>query len=74
MEKTLEDPSVVSPEDRERVFGQFDHVRLYGQDYRSRLESAGFTVKVYDPEDEQWTMKPRNHSINPDEKLYVVYK
>lgn len=45
-EKTFEDPDIVSPEDRERFFGQKNHVRIYGRDYKDRLEEAGFTVKV----------------------------
>jgi SAM-dependent methyltransferase len=43
---TLEDPAVVAPEDRHRVFGQSDHVRLYGRDYSDRLAGAGFTVRA----------------------------
>ena len=26
--------------------GQFDHVRLYGKDYKKRLEASGFSVQV----------------------------
>lgn len=44
-EITYEDPSVVDPVERERVFGQSDHVRIYGKDYYDRLEQAGFTVR-----------------------------
>jgi SAM-dependent methyltransferase len=44
--KTFEDPTIVSPEARERVFGQWNHVRVYGRDYKERLEKAGFAVKV----------------------------
>ena len=43
---TLEDPSIVRPEDRERVFGHSDHVRIYGRDYKDRLEGAGFVVRL----------------------------
>ena len=43
--ETLEDFSVVDPCEREKVFGQWDHVRIYGQDYTKRLESVGFFVK-----------------------------
>jgi SAM-dependent methyltransferase len=43
---TLEDPAVVTPEDRHRVFGQSDHVRLYGRDYSDRLAAAGFMVRA----------------------------
>ena len=42
---TLEDRTAISAEDRKRIYGQFDHVRLYGQDYPSRLEQGGFIVR-----------------------------
>lgn len=45
-EKTFEDPKVTTPAERLKVFGQEDHVRAYGLDYRERLEKAGFNVKV----------------------------
>ena len=47
-EKTFEDPSITTPEQRERVYGQHDHVRAYGKDYKDRLEEAGFEVTVDD--------------------------
>jgi SAM-dependent methyltransferase len=43
---TLEDPTAVTPEQRHRVFGQSDHLRLYGRDYPDRLAEAGFTVRA----------------------------
>jgi SAM-dependent methyltransferase len=46
-ETTLEDPTIVSPRERERVFGQRDHLRFYSRrDYVERLTAAGFTVTV----------------------------
>lgn len=45
---TFEDPSVVDPKERERLFGQADHVRIYGEDFASFLEKAGFEVTVID--------------------------
>lgn len=44
--RTLEDPAALTPQDRHRVFGQSDHLRLYGRDYRDRLAEAGFAVRV----------------------------
>jgi len=42
LEKTYEDPSITSRKAREKHFGQYDHVRLYGKDYEKRLQKAGF--------------------------------
>ena len=43
---TFEDPSVTGPKERERLFGQRDHVRRYGPDYRDRLVDVGFSMTV----------------------------
>lgn len=42
--ETHEDLSITDPKERERVFGQYDHVRWHGTDYGKRLASAGFDV------------------------------
>jgi len=34
---TLEDPTITDPKERERIYWQDDHVRLYGLDYGKRL-------------------------------------
>ena len=39
---TFEDPSVIDKEERKKVFGQYDHVRIYGKDYFNLLDSVGF--------------------------------
>lgn len=46
VEGTFEDPAIDTPEERERLLGQHDHVRKYGLDYKDRLSEAGFKVKV----------------------------
>jgi ubiquinone/menaquinone biosynthesis C-methylase UbiE len=43
-DQTFEDPSIQSPSEREKAFGQDDHVRMYGKDYPDRLRQAGFKV------------------------------
>lgn len=48
LKTTYENFSVISPEERQKHFRQPDHVRVYGLDYKERLESAGFIVKVID--------------------------
>lgn len=44
---TLEDPSITDPQERLRLYGQFDHVRLYGRDYKERLARVGFKVEEF---------------------------
>ena len=39
---TFEDPSIIDKAERKKVFGQYDHVRIYGKDYFDLLDSAGF--------------------------------
>jgi SAM-dependent methyltransferase len=41
---TYEDPSITSPKERAKHFLQYDHKRLYGTDYPSRLGKAGFVI------------------------------
>lgn len=43
-ETTYEDPTITSPEEREKHYWQKDHVRLFAKDYPKKLESAGFVV------------------------------
>jgi hypothetical protein len=43
--ETFEAPDVVDPRERYRLFGQADHVRIYGHDFKNRLERSGFTVQ-----------------------------
>lgn len=76
LDRTYEDPSIVSESAREQAFGQSDHVRIYGFDYRSRLEEAGFEVRPYD-----WTGERHlyggagnPHGLNERERLYRVSK
>lgn len=51
-ERTYEDPSIVTPQERERAFRQHDHLRLYAPDIGDRLAAAGFTVERIRPLDE----------------------
>lgn len=45
-QQTLEDPNITTPEMRRKFYGQEDHLRYYGEDYKSRLEEAGFIVAI----------------------------
>jgi|TARA_B100000315_G_C14571489_1_gene585786 SAM-dependent methyltransferase len=41
---TYEDPSIITPEDRTKYFGQWDHLRIFGDDFTNIVESKGFDV------------------------------
>lgn len=42
--ETFADDTIIDPEERARIFGQYDHVRIYGMDYFDLLASIGFQV------------------------------
>ncbi len=44
-ETTYENPQIKSKKMRKKHFGQYDHVRVYGMDYKTRLEKKGFEVE-----------------------------
>jgi glycosyltransferase involved in cell wall biosynthesis/SAM-dependent methyltransferase len=46
LEHTIEGANIGDPSIRKQLFGQEDHLRLYGRDYKSRLECVGFKVEI----------------------------
>ena len=41
---TYEDSTIVTPEDRAKHFGQWDHLRIFGDDFSKIIKSKGFDV------------------------------
>jgi SAM-dependent methyltransferase len=58
-EHTYEDFSITTPEGRIKAFGQHDHVRWYGRDYKNRLAKVGFKVL----EDDYVTTFSKNEQV-----------
>ena len=73
---TREDPTVTDPRRREELFGQRDHVRMYGNDgeYERRLRKAGFEVDVVDLATELGPAAARRFRLRPGEDLHVCRK
>lgn len=74
LDVTYEDPSITDPAERERIFGQNDHVRNYGTDYGRRLERAGFVVT-----EDKFVMqlpaeKVKRHALPASEIIYFCKK
>jgi SAM-dependent methyltransferase len=45
---TFEDNTITDKAERTKIFGQYDHVRVYGLDYFSKLRNIGFKVEEVD--------------------------
>lgn len=73
-EETFEDPSVTDPEERKRLFGQWNHVRRYGPDYKDRLERAGFDVTKYSAPEVVGQENVERMGIMQDEDVYFCEK
>lgn len=68
---TDEDLSVTDPAERQRRYGQWDHVRLYArQDFVQRLEASGFSVESWNPAAGDAALAARLR-LNPDERLHL---
>lgn len=71
---TFEDASVTDPKEREKLFGQDDHVRLYGKDYADRLRKAGFDVSEDDFVNDLSADDQIKYALPKDEIIYLCRK
>ncbi len=72
--ETFEDNTITDKAERAKIFGQYDHVRIYGRDYFDKLRRIGFKV-----EDVDYTSQLSNEGIDKyrlakGEIIPVVYK
>ena len=71
---TFEDNSITDPKKRAEIFGQYDHVRVYGRDYFDKLRSIGFKVEEVDYTKQLTPQKTDRYRLAPGEILPVCYK
>jgi SAM-dependent methyltransferase len=69
-EVTFEDSSITDPRERERTFGQNDHVRKYGKDYPQRIQSSGLKAVP----DDFARLQPEKYGIQKGEIIYRAEK
>ena len=74
LEKTYEDFSITDPKERQKYFGQYDHVRWYGMDYFDRLKSVGFEVDINFYSRKFSIEERRKFGLMENEILPVVFK
>ena len=73
-EKTFEDNSITDRKERAKIFGQYDHVRIYGKDYFNKLRSIGFKVDEIDYTQKIAPEKLERFCLMKGEILPVCYK
>ncbi|TDL99329.1 MAG: SAM-dependent methyltransferase [Flavobacteriaceae bacterium] len=73
-EETFEDPTITDKEERIRLFGQYDHLRVYGKDYYQRLSKFGFEVKKWSVQENFSAQEIQLMALDPAEVLPVVFK
>ncbi len=72
-ERTFEDDTIVDPDERTRIFGQYDHRRIYGRDYIDRLRAAGFEAQEIDYKATLTAEEQRLYALS-DDRIYLVRK
>lgn len=71
---TFQDDTITDPKKRAEIFGQYDHVRVYGMDYFQRLESVGFRVEAFDISKEISQEQTIGYGLAPGELLPLAHK
>ncbi|ROI13590.1 class I SAM-dependent methyltransferase [Epilithonimonas hominis] len=74
LEKTYEDFTITDPKERQKHFGQYDHVRWYGMDYFDRLKSVGFDADINFYSQKFSEADIKRFGLNKNEILPVVRK
>lgn len=72
--KTYEDFKITSPQERKKHFGQYDHVRIYGEDYFEKLRDIGFEVSEIKCTDIATEDEINNYRLTKNEILPVCKK
>ncbi len=72
--KTHEDINITDPKERERVFGQYDHVRWHGLDYPNRIKQAGFNVEEFDIKNYLSEEMIKRYRLDKKEILFLALK
>jgi predicted SAM-dependent methyltransferase len=73
-EKTFSDDTITDQKQRAEIFGQYDHVRIYGRDYFDKLRSIGFRVEEINYTAIIGTNLVKKYCLAPGEILPVCYK
>ena len=71
---TFEDDTITDKAERAKIFGQYDHVRVYGKDYFEKLRSIDFKVEEVDYTAQLSEKDIEKYCLAKGEIIPVVYK
>lgn len=72
--ETFQDDSITDPKERAKIFGQYDHVRVYGRDYFDKLRAVGFKVEESDYTSKLSETEIDKYRLAKGEIIPVCYK
>lgn len=74
LDVTFSDNTITDPKERTRIFGQYDHLRVYGKDYFDKLKEIGFTVLPIHCEQVASIEEIEKYRLVQEEILPICYK
>ena len=72
--ETFEDNTITDRDERAKIFGQYDHVRVYGRDYFDKLRAVGFKVYEVDYTSQLSSLEVDRYRLAQGEILPVCWK
>lgn len=71
---SFQDDCITDPKERRKIFGQYDHVRVYGMDYFDTLRAIGFEVEEILLQKKLTDQQIERYGLDPNEILPVCRK
>lgn len=71
---TFEDDTITDKKERAKIFGQYDHVRVYGTDYFDKLRAIGFKVDEVNYSAKLSEAEIDRYRLTKNEILPICYK
>jgi SAM-dependent methyltransferase len=72
-EITFEDLTITDPSEREKLFGQYDHVRQYGRDFKTKLAETGGDATIINSSDFPSNLSGK-YGFLKHEQLFILKK
>jgi predicted SAM-dependent methyltransferase len=71
---TFSDDTITNKKERAKIFGQYDHVRIYGMDYFEKLKSIGFKVIKENYSEKMSASEIQEYGLAKEEIIPICYK